>query len=50
MEERVSFISDGLGLSGVLQFPEPRSERHAAFLVLHGFGSNKDGGGGKAVA
>src|SRR5882672_11900662 len=35
--------------SGVLHLPDPRSERHAAFLVLHGFGSNKDGGGGMAV-
>src|SRR5262245_50761664 len=50
MEERVSFMSDKLGLSGVLHLPEPRGERCAAFLVLHGFGSNKDGGGGKAVA
>jgi len=50
MEERVSFKSDGLALSGVLHFPEPRGERSAAFLVLHGFGSNKEGGGGKAMA
>jgi pimeloyl-ACP methyl ester carboxylesterase len=50
MEERVSFLSDKLKLSGVLHLPEPRGERCAAFLVLHGFGSNKDGGGGKAVA
>jgi len=50
MEERVSFMSDGLRLSGVLHNPEPRGERHAAFLVLHGFGSNKDGGGGMAVS
>jgi alpha-beta hydrolase superfamily lysophospholipase len=50
MEERISFASDGLKLSGVLQFPEPRGERCAAFLVLHGFGSNKDGGGGTTVA
>jgi hypothetical protein len=50
MEERVSFTSDRLELSGVLHLPEPRGERHAAFLVLHGFGSNKDGGGGTTVA
>src|SRR5262250_2590427 len=50
MEERVSFMSDKLRLSGVLHLPEPRGEKLAAFLVLHGFGSNKDGGGGKAVA
>jgi pimeloyl-ACP methyl ester carboxylesterase len=50
MEERVSFVSDKLALSGVVHLPEPNGVRHAAFLVLHGFGSNKDGGGGKAVA
>ncbi len=46
MEERVTFVSDGLKLSGVLHTPggrEPR-ERRPAFLVLHGFGSNKASG------
>ncbi|MBI3637563.1 MAG: alpha/beta fold hydrolase [Candidatus Rokubacteria bacterium] len=43
MEERVGFVSDGLRLAGVLHVPEV-PERRAAFLVLHGFGSNKDGG------
>jgi len=52
MEERVSFISDGFKLVGVLHLPESSApgERRAAFLVLHGFGSNKDGGGGTTVA
>src|SRR5215831_1052840 len=50
MEERVSFVSDKLRLSGVLHLPEPHGAPHAAFLVLHGFGSNKDGTGSKAVA
>jgi dipeptidyl aminopeptidase/acylaminoacyl peptidase len=52
MEERVSFVSDRLKLAGVLHLPAGRApdERRAAFLVLHGFGSNKDGGGGTAVA
>src|SRR5256884_2183885 len=52
MEERVSFASEGLKLAGVLHLPESRGpqERCAAFLVLHGFGSNKDGGGGTTVA
>jgi dipeptidyl aminopeptidase/acylaminoacyl peptidase len=49
MEERVSFVSDGLKLAGALHLPDNR-ERRAAFLVLHGFGSNKDGGGMIAVA
>jgi uncharacterized protein len=52
MEERVSFASDRLKLAGILHLPEarPTEERRAAFVVLHGFGSNKDGGGGTAVA
>ncbi len=52
MEERVGFVSDGLKLAGVLNLPDSRAagEQRAAFLVLHGFGSNKDGGGGTAVA
>lgn len=52
VKERVQFVSDGLQLAGVLQVPEdikPR-ERRAAFLVLHGFGSNKDGGNVTTVA
>jgi alpha-beta hydrolase superfamily lysophospholipase len=52
MEERVGFVSDGLKLAGVVHRPEglaPR-ERRAALLVLHGFGSNKDGGVALAVA
>ncbi len=46
MEERVTFVSDGLKLSGVLHVPEGREagERRPAFLELHGFGSNKEGG------
>jgi len=52
MEEQVNFVSDGLKLSGILHLPEGRAaeERRAAFAVLHGFGSNKDGGGGTAMA
>jgi uncharacterized protein len=43
MEERVSFVSDGLKLSGVLHVPEGLrgGEPRPACLVLHGFGSNK---------
>ncbi|HKC44072.1 MAG TPA: alpha/beta fold hydrolase, partial [Burkholderiales bacterium] len=46
MEERVTFVSDGLQLAGVLHVPErPAADRRpAGFLVLHGFGSNKNGG------
>ncbi|MFY9761606.1 MAG: alpha/beta fold hydrolase, partial [Xanthobacteraceae bacterium] len=43
-EQVVSFQSAGLRLHGVLGVPEGLrpSERRAAFLVLHGFGSNSD--------
>jgi hypothetical protein len=49
MEERVTFPSSGLKLSGVLHTPAG-GDRRPAFLVLHGFGSNKDSGGSRAVA
>jgi len=44
MEQRVQFSSDGLKLAGVLHVPEglKKGERRPAFMVLHGFGSNKD--------
>ncbi len=47
MEERVTFQSDGLPLSGILHRPdEPAAAgRRPAFLVLHGFGSTKASGG-----
>ena len=42
-EEAVTFPSAGLKLSGVVHVPDGLrpGERRAAFLVLHGFGSNK---------
>ncbi len=42
-EQAVSFLSSGLALSGVVHLPEglAAGERRPAFLVLHGFGSNK---------
>src|SRR5438552_14416417 len=42
-EQAVTFPSAGLKLSGVVHVPRglKPSERRAAFLVLHGFGSNK---------
>lgn len=44
--ETVSIPSAGLRLSGVVRVPDGLSpgERRPAFLVLHGFGSNKDSG------
>jgi dipeptidyl aminopeptidase/acylaminoacyl peptidase len=47
MEEAVRFESDGLKLSGVIHFPPDLrpGERRPTFLVLHGFGGNKEGAG-----
>jgi alpha-beta hydrolase superfamily lysophospholipase len=52
VKERVQFVSSSLQLAGVLQLPDDLrpGERRAAFLVLHGFGSNKDGGNVTTVA
>jgi dipeptidyl aminopeptidase/acylaminoacyl peptidase len=50
MEEKVSFLSDGLKLDAVLHRPDKRAGDVPAFMVLHGFGGNKDGSGGLASA
>jgi len=44
MEERVSFKSGDLKIAGIVHTPKDAraKERRPAFLVLHGFGSNKD--------
>ena len=46
MEERVTFESQGLKLSGVVHVPDDMApgEKRPVFLVLHGFGSNKTSG------
>ena len=46
MEQRVVIPSDGLKLAGIVRTPDgiKAGEKRAAFLVLHGFGSNKDAG------
>jgi len=46
IEERVTFISDGLKLSAVIGLPEglKAGEKRPAMIVLHGFGSTKDAG------
>lgn len=43
MEERVTFDSHGLNLSGIMHIPDniKPGEKRPACLVLHGFGSNK---------
>src|SRR6516164_9460519 len=45
-EQRVTFTFNGLALAGVVRVPEGTgpSERRAAFMVLHGFGSNMTAG------
>jgi uncharacterized protein len=46
MEQRVQFSSAGQKLAGILHLPADMKsgERRPAFMVLHGFGSNKDSG------
>src|SRR3954469_5899171 len=45
MSERVNILSEGLKLAGELHVPRglAAGERRPAFLVLHGFGGNKQG-------
>ncbi|MGH7772208.1 MAG: alpha/beta hydrolase [Candidatus Binatia bacterium] len=52
MESRVTFKSDGLNLSGIVHTPPDMraGERHPVFLVLHGFGGNKEGRGQIVIA
>ena len=52
MEEKISFQSDGLKIAGLVDLPADykRGESRSAFIVLHGFGGNKDGQGQSVVA
>ena len=52
MDERVQFVSDGLKLCGIVETPDglKEGEQRPAFVVLHGFGSNKDSGTMKTAA
>ena len=52
MAEKISFLSDGLKLAGIVETPHDLKpgERRPAFIVLHGFGGNKDGHGQGVVA
>ena len=52
MEQNVTFQSDGLKLSGIVSSPDDLrpGEQRPAFIVLHGFGGNKDGHGQSVVA
>ena len=46
MEQAVTFKSAGLNIAGTLHLPDgmQSGEKRAAIVVLHGFGSNKNGG------
>jgi fermentation-respiration switch protein FrsA (DUF1100 family) len=46
MLEPVTFLSDGLTLSGVVHTPDDHrsGERRPAIIMMHGFGANKNGG------
>lgn len=52
MEEKVTFQSDGLTLAGIVNTSADLKpgERRPAFIVLHGFGGNKDGPGQSVLA
>jgi hypothetical protein len=52
MEQNVTFQSDGLTLSAIVSAPDDLrpGEQRPAFIVLHGFGGNKDGYGQRVVA
>jgi uncharacterized protein len=52
METKISFQSDGLKLAGIVHTPDDlrSGERRPGFIVLHGFGGNKDGQGQSIVA
>ena len=52
MAENITFQSDGLKLAGIIETPADLKpgERRPAFIVLHGFGGNKDGQGQTVVA
>ena len=52
MTSKVTFKSDGLDLAGIVHIPDNlrAGERRPAFLVLHGFGGNKDGRGQTVIA
>lgn len=44
MQENLTFLSDGLSLSGVFHAPEGATgQEFPAFVVMHGFGGHKDG-------
>jgi dipeptidyl aminopeptidase/acylaminoacyl peptidase len=50
VDHSITFPSDGLNLSGVLHVPDGAKAKLPAIVVLHGFGSNKNGGVSMAAA
>lgn len=50
MDERITFDWDGIEIAGILDIPEGANGPIPAFIVLHGFGANKDSGSVPAMA
>jgi alpha/beta superfamily hydrolase len=52
MQTQVTFLSDGLKLAGILHIPDGASADapRPAFLVMHGFGTSKDGSTPEIIA
>ena len=52
MQSKITFKSDGFILSGIAHTPDDLrpGERRPAFLVLHGFGGNKESRGAIVIA
>ena len=44
MGERITFDWDGIEIAGILGIPDGAKGSIPAFIVLHGFGANKDSG------
>ena len=50
MDERITFDWDGIRIAGILDIPDGAKGPIPAFVVLHGFGANKDSGSVPAMA
>jgi pimeloyl-ACP methyl ester carboxylesterase len=50
MDERISFDWDGIKIAGILDIPDGAKGPIPAFVILHGFGANKDSGSVPAMA
>lgn len=50
MDERITFDWDGIEIAGILDIPDASNGPIPAFVILHGFGANKDSGSVPAMA